>query len=130
MHGLRGSLVTPNAASAGLGIIRLLSLVLCYDIVSLSTFTFFLALVHLRVVIPYSPSVLTFRFSLSRHHHLFPPSHRPSTATMDQSPEPNAAAMHNAQRRRGSVGTSQLFDNIVSTSNCASDPSLGTLEAV
>lgn len=37
---------------------------------------------------------------------------------MDQSSEPNAAAMHNVQRRRGSVGTSQLFNNIVSTSNC------------
>ncbi|KAJ6134214.1 Calcineurin subunit B [Penicillium sp. IBT 18751x] len=36
---------------------------------------------------------------------------------MDQTSEPNAAAMHNVQRRRGSVGTSQLFDNIVSTSN-------------
>lgn len=40
---------------------------------------------------------------------------------MDQPSEPNAAAMHNVQRRRGSVGTSQLFDNIVSTSNCTSD---------
>jgi hypothetical protein len=40
---------------------------------------------------------------------------------MDQPSQPNAAAMHNVQRRRGSVGTSQLFDNIVSTSNCTSD---------
>lgn len=31
------------------------------------------------------------------------------------------SAMHNVQRRRGSVGTSQLFDNIVSTSNCTFD---------
>lgn len=37
---------------------------------------------------------------------------------MDHPTEPNAAAMHNVTRRRGSVGTSQLFDNIVSTSNC------------
>jgi serine/threonine-protein phosphatase 2B regulatory subunit len=37
---------------------------------------------------------------------------------MDQPAEPNTAAMHNVQRRRGSVGTTQLFDNIVSTSNC------------
>lgn len=37
---------------------------------------------------------------------------------MEQPSEPNNAAMHNVQRRRGSVGTSQLFDNIVSTSNC------------
>ncbi|OKO98604.1 hypothetical protein PENSUB_9044 [Penicillium subrubescens] len=36
---------------------------------------------------------------------------------MDQPAEPNTAAMHNVQRRRGSVGTTQLFDNIVSTSN-------------
>lgn len=32
--------------------------------------------------------------------------------------EPNAAAIYDARRRRGSVGTTQLFDNIVSTSNC------------
>ncbi|XHF96847.1 Calcineurin subunit B [Aspergillus wentii] len=31
--------------------------------------------------------------------------------------EPNSAALHDARRRRGSVGTSQLFDNIVSASN-------------
>ncbi|KOS41609.1 hypothetical protein ACN38_g7507 [Penicillium nordicum] len=31
--------------------------------------------------------------------------------------EPNAAAIYDARRRRGSVGTTQLFDNIVSTSN-------------
>ncbi|CAG7999244.1 unnamed protein product [Penicillium nalgiovense] len=39
---------------------------------------------------------------------------------MDQPPspnEPNAAAIYDARRRRGSVGTTQLFDNIVSTSN-------------
>lgn len=34
MHGLRGSLATPDPVSAGLGIIRLPSLVLCYDIVT------------------------------------------------------------------------------------------------
>ncbi|KAJ5980033.1 Calcineurin Ca2+-binding regulatory subunit CnaB [Penicillium waksmanii] len=34
-----------------------------------------------------------------------------------QPAEPNAAAMHNVARRRGSVGTTQLFDNIISTSN-------------
>ncbi|OQD98472.1 hypothetical protein PENSOL_c009G03043 [Penicillium solitum] len=31
--------------------------------------------------------------------------------------EPNAAAIYDARRRRGSVGTTQLLDNIVSTSN-------------
>ncbi|CAG7929534.1 unnamed protein product [Penicillium olsonii] len=41
---------------------------------------------------------------------------------MDQSNEPNAAAIHDARRRRGSVGTTQLFDNIVSTSNCVVQP--------
>ena len=40
--------------------------------------------------------------------------------TMDQPAEPTTGAMHNVQRRRGSVGTTQLFDNIVSTSNCMS----------
>lgn len=40
---------------------------------------------------------------------------------MEEPSEPNSAAMHNVQRRRGSVGASQLFDNIVSTSNCTSD---------
>lgn len=40
---------------------------------------------------------------------------------MEQPSEPNNAALHNVQRRRGSVGTSQLFDNIVSTSNCMFD---------
>lgn len=39
-------------------------------------------------------------------------------AIMEQPSEPNNAAMHNVQRRRGSVGMSQLFENIVSTSNC------------
>ena len=34
MHGLRGSLATPDPVSAGLGIIRLPSRVLCYDIVT------------------------------------------------------------------------------------------------
>jgi serine/threonine-protein phosphatase 2B regulatory subunit len=37
---------------------------------------------------------------------------------MEQTSEPNAAAIYDARRRRGSVGTTQLFDNIVSTSNC------------
>ncbi|CAG8290386.1 unnamed protein product [Penicillium nalgiovense] len=44
---------------------------------------------------------------------------------MDQPPspnEPNAAAIYDARRRRGSVGTTQLFDNIVSTSNCTFSP--------
>ncbi|KAJ5326343.1 uncharacterized protein N7506_009445 [Penicillium brevicompactum] len=36
---------------------------------------------------------------------------------MEHGNEPNAAAIHDARRRRGSVGTTQLFDNIVSTSN-------------
>lgn len=40
---------------------------------------------------------------------------------MEQPSEPNNAAMHNVQRRRGSVGMSQLFENIVSTSNCTFD---------
>ncbi|KAF9884354.1 Calcineurin subunit B [Aspergillus nanangensis] len=38
---------------------------------------------------------------------------------MDTSGEPNNAALYDAaRRRRASVGTSQLFDNIVSASNC------------
>lgn len=41
-----------------------------------------------------------------------------SFVTMEQTSEPNAAAIYDARRRRGSVGTTQLFDNIVSTSNC------------
>lgn len=39
---------------------------------------------------------------------------------MDASSEPNNAALYDARRRRGSVGTSQLFDTIVSASNCES----------
>jgi hypothetical protein len=41
-----------------------------------------------------------------------------SFVTMEQTSEPNAAAIYDARRRRGSVGTTQLFENIVSTSNC------------
>ena len=37
---------------------------------------------------------------------------------MDQSSEPNNAALYDARRRRGSVGTTRLFDDIVSASNC------------
>ncbi|KAF7117507.1 hypothetical protein CNMCM5793_006529 [Aspergillus hiratsukae] len=36
---------------------------------------------------------------------------------MEQPSEPNNAAMYDARRRRASVGTSQLFENIVSASN-------------
>lgn len=32
--------------------------------------------------------------------------------------QPNNAAIYDARRRRGSVGTSQLLDTIVSDSNC------------
>lgn len=49
-------------------------------------------------------------------------------AIMEQPSEPNNAAMHNVQRRRGSVGMSQLFENIVSTSNCTFDMVVQWLE--
>ena len=41
---------------------------------------------------------------------------------MDLPHSPNSAALYDARRRRGSVGTSQLFDNIVSASNCQRFP--------
>ncbi|KAJ5552792.1 Calcineurin subunit B [Penicillium frequentans] len=72
---------------------------------------------------PSSILILTFStlnlFSpISRPPHPTFVSATPSPATMETSPsEPNTAAMHSVQRRRGSVGTTQLFDNIVSTSN-------------
>lgn len=117
MHGLRGSLAAPDPVSAGLGNIRLPSLVLCYDIVTISP--------HLAFAVPHFTSSCSLVLALFLLPITFYPvitPLRPSpTATMDQPSEPNAAAMHNVQRRRGSVGTSQLFDNIVSTSNCTSD---------
>lgn len=121
VHGLRGSLACPDPVSAGLGDIRFpgpLAITTLLPPILLSYF-------DLALCICCSTSATTSICYPHLHNsalHLVAISHFPlRPSTMDQPPspnEPNAAAMHDARRRRGSVGTTQLLDNIVSTSNC------------
>lgn len=114
MHGLRGSLACPDRVSAGLGIIRLLepSDVYLLRLLLRINFDFEFGTCCLLLT--------SFSYTLpSPHYNLtFPILPLGIFAIMEQPSEPNNAAMRNVQARRGSVGTSQLFENIVSTSNC------------